>query len=233
MNSILDDVTLVKEIVSESSSRSEILRKLGLTHSGPMYKRLNTWAEQNDVTLPNGGGTANFDRVPDEEVFVRNSTFTSNREIKQRLKDEGRAYHCAMEGCPMPEPVWRGETLVLHLDHINGVSNDNRRDNLRFLCPNCHTQTVTYGSRNKKNPELDAKKRCHCGNPKLPTSKECTPCSDKARLGTNTKIDWPETEVLVEMIKESNFLVVAKKLGVADNTVRKHLARREVDYKSL
>jgi 5-methylcytosine-specific restriction endonuclease McrA len=36
---------------------------------------------------------------------------------------------------------------VLHLDHINGINNDNRRENLRFLCPNCHSQTPTYGNR--------------------------------------------------------------------------------------
>ena len=37
----------------------------------------------------------------------------------------------------------------MELDHINGVNNDNRLENLRFLCPNCHSQTSTYGSKNK------------------------------------------------------------------------------------
>lgn len=45
--------------------------------------------------------------------------------------------------------TWRGQELVLELDHINGDPKDSRLENLRFACPNCHTQTPTYGSRNK------------------------------------------------------------------------------------
>lgn len=48
---------------------------------------------------------------------------------------------------------WNGKTLSLELDHINGINNDNRLENLRFLCPNCHSQTTTYGSRNKQRNE--------------------------------------------------------------------------------
>jgi 5-methylcytosine-specific restriction endonuclease McrA len=45
---------------------------------------------------------------------------------------------------------WNGIPLTLHVDHINGVNTDNRLENLRYLCPNCHTQTDTYAGRNKK-----------------------------------------------------------------------------------
>ena len=45
---------------------------------------------------------------------------------------------------------WRGESLNIHLDHINGVKNDNRLENLRMLCPNCHSQTPTFSGRNVK-----------------------------------------------------------------------------------
>ena len=46
--------------------------------------------------------------------------------------------------------TWNNKSLSLHLDHINGMNNDNRLENLRFLCPNCHSQTEIYTGRNKK-----------------------------------------------------------------------------------
>lgn len=60
--------------------------------------------------------------------------------------------YCAIEACSLHgiiNPIWAGSPIVLHLDHINGISNDNRIENLRWLCPNCHSQTSTYCGRNK------------------------------------------------------------------------------------
>ncbi|MGA3035990.1 MAG: HNH endonuclease signature motif containing protein [Vulcanimicrobiaceae bacterium] len=45
---------------------------------------------------------------------------------------------------------WRSEPISIHMDHINGVNTDNRLENLRMLCPNCHSQTDTFGARNIK-----------------------------------------------------------------------------------
>ena len=59
------------------------------------------------------------------------------------LKLELIPYKCA-NGCDV---MWRGEKLTLDLDHINGINDDHRKSNLRFLCPNCHSQTHTF--RNK------------------------------------------------------------------------------------
>lgn len=83
---------------------------------------------------------------PDSEVFVENSTY-SRGGIKKRLLRKGIIeYRCGL--CPT-EDTWQGKPLSLHLDHINGVNNDHRVENLRFLCPNCHSQTETYAGKNK------------------------------------------------------------------------------------
>ena len=71
---------------------------------------------------------------------------TSNKTRKKQMLELGVAYICAICKC---EPVHCGKALVLQLDHINGKSGDHRLENLRFLCPNCHSQTDTYVSRNR------------------------------------------------------------------------------------
>jgi hypothetical protein len=69
------------------------------------------------------------------------------RHIKTRLLNAGLLTN-KCEGCGLAE--WRGQPITMHLDHVNGVRNDHRLANLRMLCPNCHSQTETYGGRNAR-----------------------------------------------------------------------------------
>jgi hypothetical protein len=67
--------------------------------------------------------------------------------VKKRLIEAGILENrCAW--CGLTE--WRGQPLAIELDHINGQRNDHRIENLRMLCPNCHSQTDTHGARNRK-----------------------------------------------------------------------------------
>lgn len=73
------------------------------------------------------------------------------RRMKQLLRKEGREYKC--QECGILE--WNNKKIVFDLDHINGDSSNNNVDNLRFLCPNCHSQTVAWRGRNiKRKKEL-------------------------------------------------------------------------------
>ena len=54
---------------------------------------------------------------------------------------EYRCVHCGID-------EYNGKPITLQIDHINGVNTDHRKTNLRWLCPNCHTQTDTWGHKN-------------------------------------------------------------------------------------
>jgi hypothetical protein len=92
------------------------------------------------------GKKHNFNKkIPLENVLIKHSTY-SRGTLKWRLiKEDKLISECAL--CKIAE--WKGIKLILVLDHINGVNNDNRLENLRLLCPNCNSQTDTFCGRNK------------------------------------------------------------------------------------
>ncbi|MFB7714391.1 HNH endonuclease [Streptomyces sp. NPDC056105] len=67
--------------------------------------------------------------------------------LRRALDDIGRPHVCAQ--CDQGE-LWRGKRLVLEIDHIDGNPLDNRQDNLRYLCPSCHSQTGTFSNRRRQ-----------------------------------------------------------------------------------
>lgn len=82
--------------------------------------------------------------IPNEEFFKQDSS-ASNELLRKRIsQDHLLEYRCSI--CGLDE--WQGKFLGLDLDHINGNNRDNRLENLRFLCPNCHSQTDTYKGKN-------------------------------------------------------------------------------------
>ena len=95
-------------------------------------------------------GKSNSTKYSLEEILVENSKYNNTTALKARLINEKRIeYKCAFCG---NIGEWNGKKLVLVLDHINGNHTDNRIENLRLLCPNCHSQTDTFAGKNKKTP---------------------------------------------------------------------------------
>ncbi len=88
-----------------------------------------------------------------DTILVENSSYKSSG-LKKRLVREG-VLEDLCKSCGLG-PVWNGRPITLQLDHRNGVSNDHRLENLRILCPNCHSQTDTWTGRNIGRDRLTA-----------------------------------------------------------------------------
>ena len=136
------------QIVKESNSYSDCLRALGLGTKGgsstdTLKRRI---AELNCSTEHFGKQLQSVSaKYSLEEILVENSSYANIAELKRRLVKEGKMeYKC--QNCGISE--WLGKPIALQLDHINGINNDHRLTNLRFLCPNCHSQTDTYAGKN-------------------------------------------------------------------------------------
>jgi hypothetical protein len=87
------------------------------------------------------------EKFPLKSIFVENSSYPRHSLKKRILKNNLLEYKCQI--CKI-EARWQNKPMPLLLDHINGVNNDNRLENLRFICSNCDTQLPTYKSKNRK-----------------------------------------------------------------------------------
>ena len=142
------------ELLKKSSTISEVLFKLGYTVKGNSWGYSQVKRRMDDLNLDysifKGKSsvikTSRLNNVKKEDILKENCKHQRTVLRRYVIKNNLIPYKCAICGCT----EWQGKTLSLELDHINGINNDNRLENLRFLCPNCHSQTSTYGSRNQQ-----------------------------------------------------------------------------------
>lgn len=141
--STIDD-NVLRQALQQSPSMRAAAKLLNIN-----YKTLRHRAKQLGLFNPNQGGKGRNwspNKKPANEVLIeRSDRKKSHRHMLCRaLLEIGRKYECVECGLG---PRWNERVLQLQVDHVNGLNYDNRQENLRFLCPNCHSQTPTFGNK--------------------------------------------------------------------------------------
>jgi hypothetical protein len=142
----------LREAVKTSTSIRQVLEKLNIVPAGGNYQTTNRRIEKLNINTKHFTGQAwNKGKVigPKRDIkeYLSNEFPILSHKLKKRLITEGLKHH-KCECCGISE--WNGKPAPIELDHINGNHHDNRLENLRILCPNCHAQTDTYRGKNKK-----------------------------------------------------------------------------------
>lgn len=141
---------ILEPLVAQSTSVAGVLRLLGLMQNGGAHAHISRSIKKfgldtsHFVRFQNG---AHQLRHTPEQILIRRPS-GSNRPkralLLRALSEVGMAYVCAWCGL---DGTWRGLPLTLEIDHIDGDFHNNRVENLRFLCPNCHRQTPNFAGR--------------------------------------------------------------------------------------
>ena len=211
----------LEDAVIKSTSYNSVLTNLGISVAGGIYYHIKNKIKKFEIDTShfcNTGGRYTPGNLNHKNKRTANEILTNNKKRRENskrltraLKELGVEYKC--EKCGL-EGLWKNERLVLAVDHKNGDWSDCRPDNVRFLCPNCHSQTETFCGRGRK-------KKCKCGTRISSKSIHCRKCNAPNQSKHLRKIERPNYEQLVKEIKELGYEGVGRKYKVTGNSIKK------------
>lgn len=143
------------EAVRNNFSVRNVLQSLGLAPAGGSYKTFYQRVKELNLDISHFTGQGHLKgkshnwapKMSLDIILVKDSSYSNSSHLKDRLIKEGILENkCHNPKCGISD--WCGEPLSLHLDHIDGNNTNNLIENIRLLCPNCHSLTPTYCGRN-------------------------------------------------------------------------------------
>lgn len=219
-----------KDIVKNSNSFTEIVKKCGLTSIGGNFKTIKKRLIKENIDYnhiinkPKKIFKPTNKKLSKEEVlnlhFKEQSTL-GRFNIKRYIKKFNLfSYNCSE--CNISD-LWNNKLLSLQLDHINGINNDNRLENLRYLCPNCHSQTNTFAGRSSRLRNKRKIYYCDSCNIELKenrNSNKCKICYKLHRCYLKLKKLGLTKEVLTDEVNKFPYTVLGRKYGVTYATIK-------------
>ena len=134
------------DIIYNCDSFASALKQFGVSSTSSVNRIvLSQYVKDNEINIDHFAQPV-LRRTP-SDIFIEHSTAAQSTMRRYYKRGEYSEYKCAICGL-LPE--WNGKELVLTLDHINGVNDDHRLENLRWICPNCDIQLPTHGSKRTK-----------------------------------------------------------------------------------
>ena len=217
-----------KNLISNNQTYSDCLRQLGLCETGSasrtiLKRRIKELGINTDHFNKYINNVQKSSTKPLSTYLIKGSSVSKQNLKRRLLKEKIIPYKCSICG---NDGTWNNKKLSLQLDHINGDNTDNRVENLRFICPNCHSQTNTYAGKNivhKHNQKQQLKKCEYCQQSYVAKFKSQRFCSQKCYKMSIRKVTRPSLQQLMIDIKNlnGNICAIGRKYGVSDNTIRK------------
>ncbi len=205
----------LENIIKNSKTISESIKKLGLRAAGGNYNTIKKYIKKYNIDITHFDGNSvrltklkeNTEnrKFPLNEILINGSSYNRGH-LKERLYKEGlKERKCELCG---QDEIWNNKKMSLILDHKNGIWNDNRINNLQIVCPNCNATLDTHCGKNK--PQ------------KITIKSEENKRKNKINSAIKRrKVNRPELIELLNDVNKFGYSATGRKYNVSDNAIRK------------